>query len=171
MSHLGTGLLDPGAGGGREGLASTARPGQAEPLLPQANQFKVWPSLFELVRAQVGIPAYQCLLYRRAEPNRNGAFRVCAKYPAACSASSVGPALCMSPSHSSLLRDSLLPVLLEAGCHRPVAQVHRFPAGPGTQTSQPRSALWAAGPAPAPPPRRSLTSAPGPQLLTLLPPP
>lgn len=40
-SHLGTALLDPDAGGRRRRvLLSTARPGQAEPLLPQANQLK-----------------------------------------------------------------------------------------------------------------------------------
>lgn len=57
---------------GKKVLFSTARPGQAELLPSQANQSKSWPSLFELVRTQVGLASCQCLLCGLQEPNRKG---------------------------------------------------------------------------------------------------
>lgn len=57
----------PGLGARKRVLLSTARSGQAELLLSQANQLKFWPSLFELVRTQVGLTNCLCLLCRPRE--------------------------------------------------------------------------------------------------------
>lgn len=93
--------------------------------------------MFELVRTQVGIPICQCLLCRPIEPNRNAALGLCAKYPSVCSASSAGPALCTSPTPSSLFSESLLFVPLEVACplltHNPVAYSQSHFSRPGTQ--------------------------------------
>lgn len=72
-SHAGEPCTIPEVGAGKSVLLSTTRSRQAELLLSQANQPKFWPSLFELVRTQVGLANCQCLLCRLREPNRKAA--------------------------------------------------------------------------------------------------
>lgn len=109
----------------------------------------------------MGIPICQCLLCRQREPNRNAALGLYTKYPVTCSASSAEPALCTSPSPSSLLWESLLLVPLKEACP-PTPQPHSpclgFPAGTGPCwcNRPPRtSSTWTR----IPPPPRFLISA------------
>lgn len=87
----------PGVGAEMRTQPSTVRPGQAELILSQANQSKPWPSLFELVRTQVGLAGCQCLFCRLREPSRNAPLGLDTKQPLVYSASRDGPTLSTLP--------------------------------------------------------------------------